>query len=104
MLDGQFKVVEAGGGREALDAVHRERPECIVLKAALADLDGYSVTRELRSKPSTMHLPVILLTDDADPASEIEGLRAGADDHLLKPLNRELLLSRVNGLLRRVAT
>jgi type IV pilus assembly protein PilB len=104
MLDTQFQVVEAACGREALDAVHHERPEVVLLDVGLADLDGYSVTRELRSRPSTMHLPVILLTVDADPASEIEGLRAGADDHLLKPLHRELLLSRVNGLLRRVST
>jgi len=96
-------VTEAASGEEALEAVHRTPPDVVLLDVGMPGLDGYTVTRELRARPVTMHLPVVLMTGDDDRNTEIEGLRSGADDHLAKPLDPDVLLARLQAVLRRHA-
>lgn len=101
MLIDEFEVTEAASGEEALEAVHRTPPDLVLLDVGMPGLDGYTVTRELRARPVTMHLPVVLMTGDDDRDAEIEGLRSGADDHLAKPLDPDVLLARLQAVLRR---
>ncbi|HUH07420.1 MAG TPA: response regulator, partial [Egibacteraceae bacterium] len=93
--------LQAKDGLSAMDSIHKERPDAVLLDVGLPDKDGYTVTRELRSRAATMHLPVILITGLTDPDTELKGLRSGADDHLTKPLDLEVLLARLGAVLRR---
>ena len=103
MLTGDYEVVEADSGEQALELVHQLVPDVVLCDVGMPGMDGYTVTRELRARPVTMHLPVVLMTGADDRETELEGLRSGADDHLAKPLDDEVLLARLAAVLRRRA-
>ena len=101
MLDGDFEVVEAEDGQRALESVHRDLPDLLLLDVRLPKIDGYEVTRALRRKQSTMDLPVLLITGDDNRDTELQGLHAGADDYITKPFDPDVLRARMDALLRR---
>jgi type IV pilus assembly protein PilB len=103
MLTGDYEVIEAPDGQTALDIVHQERPDIVLIDVGMPDLDGYEVTRNLRARPVTVNLPIVLMTGSDDVDTEIQGLRAGADDHVLKPLDYHLLMARLAAVRRRMA-
>ncbi len=96
-----FTVHEAVDGVEALDAVDREAPDIIVLDLNLPRLDGYGVLKQLRAKPATAALPVIVLTAKGDEDSEVRVFEFGATEYLTKPFRPRALIARLRALLRR---
>ncbi|TMA92954.1 MAG: response regulator [Deltaproteobacteria bacterium] len=95
-----YNVVTAASGREALEQLETERPDLVLLDVVMPEMSGYEVCRTIRENPTTQILPVVMVTA-LDPAEErIKGLDAGADDFLIKPINRAELLARVKSLLR----
>lgn len=92
-------IVEAATGRDALDAVERERPDLVLLDIGLPDTDGYTVLREIRAFSS---VPVIMLTARDEPIDKVRGLEAGADDYIGKPFDHLELMARVRAVLRRM--
>jgi type IV pilus assembly protein PilB len=104
MLTGDYAVDEAPDARTALELAHRHCPDIALVDVGLPDVDGYALTRELRSRETTMHLPIVLVSGATDPDAELEGLRAGADAFVTKPVDLEDLLPRLDRLVaRRVA-
>ncbi len=93
-----FAVVVAASGEAALRAVHRERPDIVVLDLGLPGLDGLDVARELRR---TTSLPIIMLTARTEEADRVAGLELGADDYVSKPFSPRELVARVRAVLRR---
>lgn len=93
------EIVEAATGRDALDAVERERPDLVLLDVGLPDTDGYTVLREIRAFSS---VPVIMLTARDEPIDKVRGLEAGADDYIGKPFDHLELMARVRAVLRRM--
>ena len=102
MVDRDYKIVSAADGRAALEAVHHTPPDVVLLAVDLPDMDGYAVTRELRARPVTTNLPIVLMTDTVDADTAAEGVRAGADDHVTKPLDADVLLARLDAVRRRL--
>ena len=94
-----FAVVTASTGRAALDAVHRQRPDLVILDLGIPELDGLDVTREIRRDSS---LPIVMLTARDDELDKLLGLELGADDYLTKPFSPRELVARVKAVLRRV--
>jgi two-component system response regulator MprA len=94
-----YEVVTAEGGREALEALTRQRFALLVLDLAMPPPDGLEVCRRLRADGDAT--PVLMLTALSEVADRVEGLEAGADDYLGKPFAVEELLARVRALLRR---
>jgi type II secretory ATPase GspE/PulE/Tfp pilus assembly ATPase PilB-like protein/ActR/RegA family two-component response regulator/RNA polymerase subunit RPABC4/transcription elongation factor Spt4 len=103
MADADYKVIGAEDGRAALEAVHHTPPDAVLVAVDLPDMDGYNVTRELRARPVTADLPVVLMTDAEGEDVAQQGLRAGADDHIVKPLDADDLLARLDVVRRRLA-
>lgn len=97
-----YRVRTALSGEEALRSVEREAPDLIVLDLMLPGLSGLEILRELRRRPETEHIPVILLTARGEEQDRIEGLRGGADDYVSKPFSPQELLLRISAVLRRV--
>ncbi len=89
-------------GREALKAIAARPPDLIILDVMLPQVDGLEVCRAVRSSPSTVNIPVIMLTARSDESDRIVGLELGADDYLAKPFSPHELVARVRALLRRV--
>jgi two-component system OmpR family response regulator len=96
-----FETITADNGTSALAAVAESDPDLIVLDVMMPGLDGLGVLHNLRSAGS--QIPVIFLTARDAATDRIGGLRAGADDYVVKPFSIEELLARVHAVLRRVA-
>ncbi len=96
-----FEVVEARTGAEALDQTDRHAPDIIVLDLNLPGMDGYAVLSELRSRPVTRGIPVIVLTAKGDEDNEVRVFELGADDFLTKPFRAKALTKRLEVLLAR---
>jgi len=95
-----YEVLTALDGESALQQVREGAPDIVVSDILMPQMDGYELCRRLRSDPATTLLPVILVTS-LDPLQErVNGLDAGADDFLSKPVNWEELFARVRSLLR----
>lgn len=97
-----YRVRTAADGEEALRAVQIERPDLIVLDLMLPERSGLDVLAEVRRRPETEDLPVILLTARREEEDRIQGLRSGADDYVSKPFSPQELVLRVGAVLRRV--
>jgi len=88
-----YQVVTAMDGREALGQVERERPDLVILDVMMPYEDGFGVLQEIRRRPDTRDLPVILLTAKYSDADALRGWQEGADCFLTKPFNPEELLT-----------
>jgi two-component system phosphate regulon response regulator PhoB len=98
-----YRVSTAANGQDALKAAREERPDVVVLDLMLPGISGLEVLRELRQRPDTGDIGVILLTARREEADKIRGLSLGADDYLTKPFSPQELTLRVAAILRRLA-
>ena len=98
-----YTVVEARDGAEALDEVDRHAPDIVILDLNLPGVDGYSVLSQLRSRPATRQIPIIVLTAKGDEDNEVRVLGLGADDFLTKPFRAKALAARLEAALGRRA-
>ncbi len=102
LLEGEgYGIAEARDGPHALDQVDQYNPDIIVLDLNLPTLDGYSVLTELRSRPSTKDIPVIVLTAKGEEDNEVRVFELGADDFLTKPFRARALSARLEAILAR---
>ena len=97
-LSGQYEVVQAADGEEALQAVVNERPDLLILDLGLPDIDGVEVTRRLRE---WTQIPIIVVSVREQESDKIAALDAGADDYLTKPFGAGELMARIRVALRR---
>ncbi len=95
-----FDVIEAGTGPSALEIVATETVAIVVCDVRLPGMSGIEVARELRARPETATLPIILVTGSGDDQTVLAGLEAGADDFLAKPVRIDELVARVRAHLR----
>ena len=98
-----LEIVEAATGEAALEILQNGRVGLVVLDMGLPGMSGIEVVHALRSRPETETLPVLLMTGSGDEFSVIEGLSAGADDFVPKPVRLDELVARVNAHLRKQA-
>jgi two-component system alkaline phosphatase synthesis response regulator PhoP len=89
-------------GEEARRVIRRERPDLIILDLMLPGIDGWDITRWLRSDDQLASLPILMLTARVEDIDKILGLELGADDYLTKPFNPHEVVARVRAIMRRV--
>lgn len=95
-----FGVLMASNGPEAINIATAQQPDIVLLDVMMPGMDGFEVCRRLKAQPSTEHIPVVMVTALDQPADRVNGLEAGADDFLTKPLNDLALFARVRSLVR----
>jgi two-component system phosphate regulon response regulator PhoB len=96
-----FRVDEATDGQEAMTRIAELQPDLVLLDWMLPVMSGIEVCRQIRRRPATRDLPVIMVTARAEDGDAVRGLNTGADDYITKPFNMDALLARMRALLRR---
>ncbi|MGI9353464.1 MAG: PleD family two-component system response regulator [Rhizobiaceae bacterium] len=95
-----FHVLTASNGQSALSICREGQCDIVLLDVMMPEMDGFEVCRRLKEDPSTMHIPVVMVTALDSPQDRVKGLEAGADDFLTKPANDLALVTRVKSLVR----
>ncbi|HSD83114.1 MAG TPA: response regulator [Anaerolineae bacterium] len=96
-----FTVLKAQSGPEALEKLHTDLPDLMIVDVMMPHMDGYEVCRAVKADSRTAHLPVVMLTAKAQTASQLEGFRAGAIDYITKPVHPQDLVARIATVLER---
>jgi two-component system phosphate regulon response regulator PhoB len=102
LLREQFEILKAYDGPTALKQAREHQPDLILLDLMIPGIDGLEVCRQLKSRPDTEHIPIIMLTAKGEEVDVVTGLEIGADDYVAKPFRMRLLLARIRAVLRRV--
>jgi len=95
-----FDVVTAFSGPEALGKIADCEPDIVLLDVMMPGMDGFEVCRRIKGDPKTVHLPVVMVTALDQTSDRVNGLEAGADDFLTKPVDDAALFARVRSLVR----
>ena len=95
-----YRVVAVTDGAAVVPALEEHVVDLLLLDVGLPRLDGFEVTRRLRSEPRWATLPILLLTGHTDERDIVSGLDAGADDYISKPVRPAVLLARVRSAMR----
>jgi len=96
-----YLVSTAMNGREAVEKALAEKPHLINMDVMMPEMDGIEAVREIRKYPELDDTLIIFLTARSEDFAQIEGLEAGADDFVTKPVKPKVLISRLSALLRR---
>jgi two-component system cell cycle response regulator len=101
MLEAEYYVTRTrSSGLAAIETASSWQPDLILLDVMMPEIDGYEVAKRLKAMPDTAHIPIVLVTALNETAERIRGLEAGADDFFTKPVESEVLLARISGLVR----
>jgi response regulator RpfG family c-di-GMP phosphodiesterase len=99
-LEGTYDIITADNGHIALEMVKSRRPDIILLDVMMPDINGYQVCKKLKLDPATQFIPVIMVTALSGRNDWVNGIEAGADEFLTKPVNKLELQTRIHSLLR----
>lgn len=95
-----FDVITAKDGYECLEQARARKPDLILLDVMMPGMDGFECCRQLKQDADISHIPVVMVTALSEPSDRVQGLEAGADDFITKPINDTALFARVRSLVR----
>jgi twitching motility two-component system response regulator PilH len=90
-----YQIVTADNGEEAIAKSKSELPDLIIMDVVMPGLNGYQATRQITRDDATKHIPVIMCTSKGADTDKIWGLRQGANDYLVKPVDAAALLAKI---------
>jgi len=93
-----FEVVTSDNGEDAIVKSRQIKPDLILMDVVMPGLNGFQATRAISRDPETRTIPIILCTSKSQETDKIWGLRQGARDYLVKPVDRDELLGKINAL------
>ena len=100
-LEGDYYIIQAACGKEAIELARKENPDVVILDYNLPDMQGPDICKELRRDPLFLNTPILMLTGKAETGDKVKGLEAGVDDYMVKPFDPVELVARVRMLIRR---
>lgn len=97
---GKYKIFEAGSGEEGLELVRKHLPDIVISDVMMGGISGIELCRQMKLDMALSHIPVILLTASTSQDVRLKGIEGGADDHISKPFDNDILVARVASILR----
>ena len=99
-LKSTYKIFEAPNGKIGLEIAKRNKPDVIIADVMMPEMDGFQMTRLLKSDKSTLNIPIIMLTAKVGESDRIHGIDSGADIYLKKPFSINLLQTHLRQLIK----
>ncbi len=99
-----FDVILVGDGENALETVQETHPRLILVNLHLPGIDGCEVCHRLKADAETHHIPVVVISADRTRESVLRALQAGADDFLIKPIDPQILIHKINSFQPQTST
>lgn len=99
LAKGGYTVLEASSGKEALERIRVERPDCVILDVVMPGMNGFQVTRTLSKDPDTTNIPVIVVSAKNQETDRVWALRQGAKEYVVKPVKEAELLGKIRVVL-----
>ena len=96
-----YLVTAIGDPARALAAVRAEKPDLVIMDLYMPGFDGRELVRSMKSDPDIASTPVILFTGSTEPIDVVSGLQSGAVEYLAKPIDGEVLLSKIKHIIAR---
>ena len=93
-----YQCIMAASGEEAVAKSRSEMPDVILMDVVMPGTNGYQATRTIAREPSTRHIPVIMCTNKSQETDKVWGMRQGAREYLVKPINTKELLAKIVAL------
>jgi signal transduction histidine kinase/AraC-like DNA-binding protein/ligand-binding sensor domain-containing protein len=98
-LSDKYNVFEALNGKQGLEIINNHAFDLVISDVMMPQMDGIQFCKHIKTDINTSHIPVILLTAKSLEEHKIEGYETGADDYIVKPFNKELLLVRIENII-----
>jgi twitching motility two-component system response regulator PilH len=98
LLKAGYTVVIADSGEQAIEVAKREIPDLVLMDVVMPGMNGYQATRTITREETTRHIPVIMCTSKGQETDKIWGMRQGAHDYIVKPLDNTTLLAKIAAL------
>jgi twitching motility two-component system response regulator PilH len=93
-----YSIVTAENGEDAVAKAAKELPDLILMDVVMPGLNGFQATRAISKAPETAHIPIFMCTTKDQETDKIWGVRQGAKDYLVKPINADELLEKIKAL------
>jgi twitching motility two-component system response regulator PilH len=97
--DSGHSVITAGNGQQGVDFATSEKPDLILMDVVMPEMNGFQATRKISRNPETANIPVIVVTTKDQPTDREWGIRQGASEYLVKPVDLKALVAMVNSKL-----
>jgi twitching motility two-component system response regulator PilH len=93
-----YTVIIADSGEQAIEVAKQEIPDLILMDVVMPGMNGYQATRTITREETTRHIPVIMCTSKGQETDKIWGMRQGAHDYMVKPIDSTALLAKITAL------
>ena len=94
-----FDTLVADSGEEGIRQAVTARPDCILMDVVMPGMNGFQATRKLTKDPATESIPVIMITTKDQETDKIWGMRQGAVEYLVKPIDKDQLVAKINAVM-----
>jgi twitching motility two-component system response regulator PilH len=98
LLKAGFTVIIAESGEQAIEVAKKELPDLILMDVVMPGMNGYQATRTITREEATRHIPVIMCTSKGQETDKIWGMRQGAHDYMVKPIESAALVAKIAAL------
>lgn len=96
-----YKIYRADCAEDGIRLAHEQLPDLIISDIVMKGLNGLDLCKTLKEDETVSHIPIILLTGTSSDETQLKSMQIGADDYIKKPFDKDLLMARVNSLLKR---
>jgi len=94
-----YDTILANNAKEGIQKARAEKPDLILMDVVMPEMNGFQATRELSKDPETASIPIIIITSKDQETDRVWGMRQGASDYMVKPIDGEDLMAKVKTLL-----